>query len=333
MKEAEIRPLDLFSRYLTLAREDAETFFDRRHFVEVTCPGCSAEMARQAFEKFGFRYVVCEACDSLYTSPRPSRRMLEEYYQKGKAVRFWGSEFYRATSESRKERIFRPRAELIARLADTFGDLKRYAFLDIGAGYGLFLDELRQLRVFERIAGIEPSPALADVCRRKGFDIIEKYAEDLSDKDALAGMATAFEVLEHVFDPAAFLGGVCRTLIENGLMIFTTLTISGFDLQALWENSNSIYPPHHINLLSIEGMESLVMRAGFEIVELSTPGKLDVDIISNALAENPELPLPRFVSYILKRRNEDTRAEFQGFLQDHRLSSHVRVVARKRSAV
>lgn len=333
MKEAEIRPLDLFSRYLALAREDAEIFFDRGQFIEVVCPGCGAEAAQPAFEKFGFRYVLCDACGSLYTSPRPTRRALEDYYREGKAVQFWGSEFYRVTAESRKEKIFRPRAELMAQLADLYEDVKDAPFLDVGAGYGLFLEEVRRLGIFKRIVGIEPSSALADVCRQKGFEVIEKYAEDLSDDDIRGGMAAAFEVLEHVFDPAAFLRGVGRALRDRGWMVFTTLSISGFDLQALWENSNSIYPPHHINLLSVEGIESLVERSGFEVIEVATPGKLDIDIISNAVKENPKLQLPRFVSYILKHRDQEMRTELQRFLQNHRLSSHVRVIARKRAAV
>lgn len=332
MKEAEIRPPDLFRQFLALAREDAESFFDREQFIEVACPGCTAETAHLAFEKLGFRYVVCDACGSLYTSPRPTRQALRCYYQQGKAVQFFGSDFYRVTAESRKEKIFRPRAELIGQLLEIHGGTKKDAFLDVGAGYGIFLDELRRLDIFERVIGIEPSSGLAAICHQKGFEVIEKYAEDLSDDDIQAGMATAFEVLEHVFDPAAFLHGVRRAMRDRGLMIFTTLSISGFDLQALWENSNSIYPPHHINLLSTEGIEALVRRSGFEIVELTTPGKLDIDIISNAVKENPNLPLPRFISYILKYRNEEVWGELQQFLQKHRLSSHVRVVARKRTA-
>jgi hypothetical protein len=97
----------------------------------------------------------------------------------------------------------------------------------------------------------------------------------------------------------------------------------------LWDQSKSISPPHHINLLSTEGLEKLVQRVGFRVEEIVTPGKLDVDIVRNMLIENPALPLPRFASYLLQRRDAETWQVFQEFLQKHRLSSHVRVVARK----
>ncbi|MDA0747516.1 MAG: class I SAM-dependent methyltransferase [bacterium] len=330
MKEAEIRPQDLFKQYLALAREDAETFFDFGRFVNVACPACGSVPSRPAFEKYGFQYVVCDHCGSLYNSPRPTPEMFEDYYKKGKAVEFWGSDFYRVTAESRREKMFRPRAELIAQLVKDQGGAARGTFLDIGSGYGIFGEEMRRLGCFEQVVGVEPSPGLAEICRGKGFEVIEKYAEDLSAEDADCRVAAAFEVLEHVFDPYTFLSGVRRVLKENGLLVFTTLTISGFDLQVLWQESNSIHPPHHINLLSVEGLQAVVERSGFELVELSTPGKLDIDIVSNALKDNPDLQLPGFVSYLLHHRGEKTRTEFQQFLQNHCLSSHVRVIARKR---
>ena len=87
-------------------------------------------------------------------------------------------------------------------------------------------------------------------------------------------------------------------------------------------------PPQHINLLSIEGMRDLMRRADLEIVELTTPGNLDVDIVENALARDPLLPVPRFVRYMLRSRDAATREQFQAFLRASLLSSHVRVVAR-----
>ena len=119
-------------------------------------------------------------------------------------------------------------------------------------------------------------------------------------------------------------------LVEKGLLFLVSSTISGLDLQVLWENARTIFPPENMNILSTEGIEILLEKSGFEIIELSTPGQLDLDYIKNAMERDAQLELPRFISYIIKNRDENAHRAFQEFLQEFRLSSHLRVVARKR---
>jgi SAM-dependent methyltransferase len=331
VKEEEIRPQELFNRYLELSRQDVERCFsDRSRFEHAPCPACGADDPRPGVEKHGFVYVHCGHCGSLYTSPRPSADDIDDFYRTGEAVRFWASDFFRVTAEARRERMFRPRARLAADLAaERLGDGVASA-VDVGSGYGIFLEELAATGRFDPVVGIEPSPDLAAVCREKGFEIVESTIEAVEPGRVQAEIATVFEVIEHVHEPVEFLRSCARALRPGGLLLFTTLTVSGFDIKVLGVHSKSIHPPHHLNLMTTEGIEALVDRAGLELVDLSTPGELDVDIVANMLAEDPSIEVPPFVSYLLERRDETTRAAFQRFLQEHRLSSHVRVVAQAR---
>ena len=326
MKEAEIRPQELFNRYLELSRQDVNRFFGAGSArVDTPCPACASPLQDSSFVKQGFRYVLCGDCGSLYASPRPPEELLSDFYIGAESVRFWSTHFYKETADARRVKMFRPRAALAREVATTHG-AGRDRLVDVGSGYGIFLDEVRKLDCFDSLVGIEPNPDLAKVCRELGFQVIEKRVETIADGDCEADLATSFEVLEHVYDPLAFLVAMRNLLTPGGLMILTTLTVTGFDIQVLWERSKSVNPPHHINLLSLEGLRVLVERAGLRMVDLSTPGQLDVDIVANILAEDPGISVPRFVSRILAG-GDGARAAFQQFLSQHRLSSHVRVVA------
>lgn len=329
MKEDDIRPAALLDEYFRLLKLDAERLARKSSdFVEVPCPFCGKREPSESFLKDGFDYNLCAGCGSLYVSPRPTAGQLAQYYVDADAVRFWSEQFYRSTASARREKMFRPRARLIAELArqGAFEDLE--TFVDVGAGYGLFLQEVRDARVFQNLLGLEPEPKLASICRSEGFEIVEKWVEDVREGELQASAAACFEVIEHVFDPLSFLAGCGRLLKTGGVLVLTTLTIDGFDLQVLWDRSRSITPPQHLNFPSLEGMSRLLVRAGLEEVDLSTPGELDLDIIRNLLRANPSMDLPRFVRR-LALSEDGVRAEFQEFLRQNRLSSHLRCLARK----
>ena len=107
----------------------------------------------------------------------------------------------------------------------------------------------------------------------------------------------------------------------------STLCIDGFDLSILGEHSAQISPPHHINFLSVDGFEQLFERAGLISTDITTPGKLDVDIVRNFIKSNPgQIKRDKFIDSIL---NDDKKANaFQLFLADNQLSSHVWVLGK-----
>ena len=328
IKESDIRPPALFQRYLELVDVEGQALAARADaFVTIGCPGCGAGSGKPDISKSGFQYCICPDCESLFVSPRPTRAEITAYYQTAPSVKFWSTHFFRETREARRERMFRPRAELVGALADRLG-LSRATLVDIGSGYGIFLEEVRKLGAFARVVGVEPEPDMAALSQSNGFEIVRKPIEAMGERELQADVATAFEVLEHVFDPLDFLRGARRVLRPGGVLMLTTQTVDGFDIQVLWERSKSLAPPQHINLLSRAGMRALAERAGLRLEELSTPGVLDVDIVRNAAAEADAPTLPRFVRTLLGQP-EATRAAFQTFLREHGLSSHMRALLRR----
>ena len=331
MKEIDIRPPDLFNRFLELSRGDIDTFFPTRtSFESIACPGCGSQGSREGLVKYGFEYLVCSKCRSLYCSPRPARTQLEAFYQHSKAVEFWADHFYAKTADVRRRTMFRPRAQLALHIAAEKKDAPLSPVLvDIGSGYGMLLEEARELGGFGTIVGVEPGKKFAALCRDRGFGVINKYAEDLQPEDVQADVATCFEVLEHVYDPRQLLLGIRTGLRSGGRLLLTTLTGSGFDIQVLWEHSKSVSPPHHLNFLSVEGMRHLFERSGYRVLTIETPGQLDVDIVTNTYRENRDIRRSRFVEELVIYSDEERKAAFQAFLAEHCLSSHIRVIAER----
>lgn len=327
MKEADIRPPVLYEQYLALVRRDAQRLLAQQAmFVPVACPACGETAQTPGLDKLGYSYVSCPACASLYLSPRPRPAQVEEFYRSAESVTFFGTQFYQQTVEARRRELFRPRALEAASLLGAAAPAGA-SYVDIGAGYGVLLEEVQRTGAFTQIVGIEPNPAMATICRERGFEVIDVELGQVRQGSVQADVATSFEVLEHVYDPLQFLAGARALLKPHGRLLFTTLTVSGFDIQVLWEHAKCIVPPQHLNFISVEGMATLVERAGLRVLELSTPGRLDVDIVACSWRENPAIPLPRFLVSLLTQRDESARLGLQAWLQQHRLSSHVRVVA------
>jgi hypothetical protein len=320
---ADIKPPALMSEFKKLSIQDAAEYLsDPAHQVPVVCPACGHAAAAPAFSKQDFRYNACDACGSVYVSPRPSESQLDRYYAESRASRFRVEHFSRDTAKARRYHLLRNNAYWMAQIADEAGNRDVRTYADLRTHSPQIFDEVHALHYFSALYSVEPVVSPVGQCEAPVETI------DLHDAPPL-GAISAFEKLEHRFSPFHFLDEACRKLAPGGLVFFTTRTISGFDLQVLWDKAPYIFVPEHLNLLSIEGIKLLVERLGLELLEISTPGQLDLEFVTRAAEQDPSIPLPRFVDYLIHERDALAHADFQEYLQKHRLSSHVRVAARK----
>ena len=203
MKEREIRNRDAHNRYLDLVKEDAERLTrNKSQFIPIDCPICGGIHHSIEFEKIGFSYHLCSDCDTLFATPRPNYDDLLEIYANSESTRFWVEEFFLPVADARREKIFKPRAEHIA---SRFPDLSDCLMGDIGAGFGLFLEEMRTIWPLANIMAIEPSNDMAHICREKGISVIESMLEDVDVSDYQFDLLTSFELFEHLHDRASHL--------------------------------------------------------------------------------------------------------------------------------
>lgn len=313
MKENEIRPKEVFNEYLRLSQIDGAAL-DRSQFVRISCPGCRSEKSVKEFSKFDYNYDRCPDCGTLFCNPRPNDTQLRALYQSSKSSKFWTEVFFPTVQDARREKLIKPKAKRVAEHLIT-NKINVATICDVGAGHGLFLEELQNHLPNSSMYAIEPDANSCNVLERKKFKTMATLAEHATSWHSKFDFVMCFEVIEHVQQVEPFLKSIFNLLKPGGTCLITGLGCDGYDICRLTDQSKSIFPPHHLNFLSVKGFESAFHLSGFLKVEVQTPGELDLDIVLNS--ECPD----RF-SLLIKSRGPQAVSEFQEFLRRHKLSSH-----------
>lgn len=324
--EEEIRPEKIFNEYLELTSKDIENYFSTVERVPISCPACGGQGEDWA-SKGGFTYQLCKTCQSIFVSPRPVRQAFDAYYTDSPSTKFWATTFYKVTEAARREKLWKPKAQMIRQRIEKFqgADPIRY-IVDIGGGYGVFGEEIRQIMDIEPII-IEPSIHLAEICRQKNLRVVPKFMEDINEGELPQGQKcfVSFELFEHLHDPSVFLQTVFDRMNSTDIFIFTTLSGMGVDIQVLGENSKSLSPPHHLNFFNPKSASALLEKIGFNVLEAITPGKLDIDIMKNNQQHIKDSFWKNFFHYT----SDAEQQSMQDYVASAGLSSHMMISCQK----
>lgn len=327
--ELEIKPRDDVARYLELLDQEVRSRLAASADLRSRpCPACDTEEGRRAFEKSGLLYRDCATCGTLYVSPAPPDDVLRSFCEESVAMRFWNERIWAGTQEVRRRRIHAPLASWIITTLDRhLPDARRAVDL---SWYGrLLVEELRdQGGPLTRIVAAGPMAAhefagfVSD-----GIDVRIATPQQVREA-APVDAVTALDAIPRSADVNRFMTGMTEILRPGGLLFLTAASVDGFDMQVLWDEAPSVHPPDRINVFSVDGLERMAQRHGFEVLEFSTPGAFDVSVVREAVLTSPEADVPRFVRSVLVR-GERAMEDFQAFLQHHRLSSYARLALRR----
>lgn len=329
ISEEKIRPSELMKQKESCIDWDRQYLLERKaKFELVSCPACCDKTSSFSFTKLGFDYHECPRCQTVFLNPRPTLEILTEFYKQSRNYDFWNKYIFPASEEARREGIFKPRVEKILNYKRKFFPLAS-SVIEIGAAYGIMCEELHKSGEFTRILAVEPTPGLAETCRKKGIETIESNVESIP-SGINAEILVAFEVIEHLHNPIEFLNHCHRILPENGLLILSCPNFKGFDVQLLKEKSNVI-DHEHLNYFNPWSMRELISKAGFETLEVTTPGKLDTDIVHERVKSGMiDVSKDPLLKIIFMEKHDELKNRFQEFLVSNLLSSHMLTVARKK---
>jgi SAM-dependent methyltransferase len=330
LSEKELCPDVLLAGQEEAFARDIERLKARRaEFVAVPCPACGSADRLPTFEKQTFQYVTCRRCGTLYMSPRPSSRVMADYYCDSENYRYWARYIFPASEEARREKVHKPWLERVVGYCDRHR-IPCGALVEIGAGFGTFAALAQASGRFTRVVAVEANPEMAEACHARGLEVINKRIEDLDNEVDAVDVTVAFEVIEHLFEPRQFLRQCAHLMNPGSLLVLSCPNGQGFDIAVLGSASLAI-DPEHVNLLNPDSLRLLVESCGFQVLEVSTPGRLDAEFVRTAILEGKfDVSDNPFLKRVLVDEWDRLGWPFQQFLAEHGLSSHMWLAARRR---
>ena len=229
------------------------------------CILCNGFNLRIIHRKDQWQYLRCLNCNLVSLHPRPSPQVLMKNYQdylpvQPEEIRKW---------EMMMKPVFHKSADLIE--SRTMTDRGR--LLDIGCGYGFFLQEMR-CRGW-KVEGIEVSEVGGQFVRERwDIHVYSQPLESLSLPENLFDVVTLFYVIEHLDDPLALLREVNRILKPGGL-VFLRWPHSTPIIRILGPLSRTLdlyHTPYHLYDFSPSTMEKMLKSCGFKEIETMTAG-------------------------------------------------------------
>lgn len=145
---------------------------------------------------------------------------------------------------SRKEYYLEEKWEFQQALRCLAGMPRTASILEIGCGTGAFLDRCREAG-FRNACGLELNPRALRECRAKGHLVGNEPLEQLDPSQHQYDCLCAFQVLEHVPDPVAFLRAAEQLVRTGGKLILSTPNADSFLSRYQWCLLD--LPPHHMS--------------------------------------------------------------------------------------
>ena len=208
--------------------------YRRVHGIDV-----SADLADAA----DLAYWQCNTCGlGLFLPPRPASTRV--YVELSRAP--W---YYMAEKEE-----YRLAARRVASSSDV---------LEVGCGKGAFASYLRDVRY----VGLETNAEAVAAGRAAGLDLRRDTVEDFSTRHGgQFDVVCAFQVLEHIVDPAAFLRACVACLRPGGLLMMGVPNAGAF--MGLQPDELLNMPPHHLSWWQGDVFRALAPGLGLDVVAI-----------------------------------------------------------------
>ena len=164
---------------------------------------------------------------------------------------------------------------------ELLGDLADRDLLDLGCGTGRYV--MRALAAGARVTGLDASPGMLDVARRKLGDAAKLLQHDLEQPLPFAGasfdVVVSALVLEHIASPAHLFAEAARVLRKGGRLVASTMHPALF-LRATQAHYNDREAGVTYRFQSFDHQTADFVTAGLEaglVLEVMREARVDAD--------------------------------------------------------
>ena len=243
--------LTVLKQYLTADKQPVGRCTPLPALVERgPCPLCAARDPVIAIAFNDVPLVRCGECGFLYSGRVMSEHELASYYA------------HQVSNErlKRGQQVFAQASLRALERLTTLSRIRRA--LDVGAGYGYLLSDLRRCHGISGM-GVEPSEIESDHARtRLGVDVRTSVLANAGLEPASFDLVYTFEVLEHTLHPRLFIAELAEYVAPGGFLVVGTDNFESAVVRALGPAFPKWIPHTHISHFSPSTLTRLMRQLG-----------------------------------------------------------------------
>ena len=233
----------------------------------INCPSCGENKGVHWATENGYTAVKCIHCGLIYVNPRPSLALISEAVKTGMHREVGNGKS--VIGRRVRSKVGYYKSVLTSMFNDVWDKSKPVSWLDVGAGYGEFVEAVSALALRgSKIEGLVPMKSKVQNARRRGLNIRDAYLSDIEDR---FDFLSSINVFSHIPDFREFLKDVKMVLKPQGEFFIETGNIG--DLHGPSDVPSELNLPDHLVFAGEQHILNYLREAGFSIVSIEKKRK------------------------------------------------------------
>lgn len=247
------------------------------------------EISSRVRDSDSYKVLKCQNCGLLQLDPLPSIDEDKEFYDQNRQSKNIGEPL--DLTIIRKNSLFdtKRRAEMAS-----FYLKKNNTILDIGSGYGFFLEEMRNRGY--NVTGIEISKEKRQISSKvTSARVLNINLHEKRINLPRFACITLFHVLEHIREPILFLKIIKKHLTKNGKLIIEVPNAHDMFLDNCKKYRDFYWQRAHLFYFNAQTLKELAKKAGFSPVDIFYIHRYSIENFMNwFILGKPQIVSPKF---------------------------------------